>query len=105
MNGKNPFADPSLLNFAELQAQVLVNDTLSYPRRREMASAINTVAAWFNLPLDMIPASTSFLRDRFKHVHPAHVNVSKRRVQNVRSLIMAAFRAEGVTTKLAPYMT
>jgi integrase len=105
MSSKNPFADPSLLNFAELQAQVLVNDTLSYPRRREMASAINTVAAWFNLPLDMIPASTSFLRDRFKHVHPAHVNVSKRRVQNVRSLIMAAFRAEGITTKLATYMT
>ena len=53
----------------------------------------------------MIPASTSFLRDRFKHVHPTHVNVSRRRIQNVRSLIMAAFRAEGITTKLAPYMT
>ena len=78
---------------------------MSFPRRREIASAINTVAAWFKLPLDMIPASTSFLRDRFKHVHPAHVNVSKRRIQNVRSLIMAAFRAEGITTKLAPYMT
>ena len=105
MSGKNPFADPSLISFAELQAKVLVNDTLSYPRRREMASAINTVAAWFNLPPDMVPASTSFLRDRLRHVHPAHVNVSKRRIQNVSSLIMAAFRAEEVTTKLAPYMT
>ena len=105
MSSDNPFADPSLISFAELQQQVWLNDKLSYPRRREIASAINTVATWFKLPLDMIPASTSFLRDRFKHVHPAHVNVSKRRIQNVRSLIMAAFRAEGITTKLAPYMT
>ena len=105
MSSNNPFADPSLISFAELQQQVWLNDKLSYPRRREIASAINTVATWFKLPLDMIPASTSFLRDRFKHVHPAHVNVSKRRIQNVRSLIMAAFRAEGITTKLAPYMT
>ena len=105
MSSNNPFADPSLVSFAELQQKIWVNDELSYPRRREIASAINTVATWFKLPLDMIPASTSFLRDRFRHVHPAHVNVSKRRIQNVRSLIMAAFRAEGITTKLAPYMT
>jgi len=105
MSNQNPFADPSLISFTELQQKIWANDELSYPRRREIASAINTVAAWFKLPLDMIPASTSFLRDRFKHVHPAHVNVSKRRIQNVRSLIMAAFRAEGITTKLAPYMT
>ena len=105
MSNNNPFADPSLISFAELQQKVWENDTLSYPRRREISSAINTVAAWFNLPLDMIPASTSFLRDRFNHVHPTHVNVSKRRIQNVRSLIMAAFRVEGITTKLAPYMT
>ena len=105
MSSKNPFANPSLISFAELQQKIWVNDELSYPRRREIASAINTVATWFKLPLDLIPASTSFLRDRFKHVHPAHVNISKRRIQNVRSLIMAAFRAEGITTKLAPYMT
>lgn len=105
MSSNNHFADPSLISFAELQKLVWDNDTLSFPRRREIASAINTIAVWFNLPLDMIPASTVFLRDRFKNVHPAHVSVSKRRIQNVRSLIMAAYRAEGITTKLAPYMT
>lgn len=105
MSNNNPFADPCLISFAELQQKIWINDRLSYPRRREISSAINAVAAWFNLPLDMIPASTSFLRDRFNHIHPDHVNVSKRRIQNVRSLVMAAFRAEGITTKLAPYMT
>ena len=102
MSNQNPFSDPCLISFAEMQQKVWANEELSYPRRREIASAINTVAEWFKLPLDMIPASTSFRRDRFKHVHPTHVNVSRRRIQNVRSLIMAAFRAEGITTKLAP---
>ena len=49
----------------------------------------------------MIPASTSFLRDRFKHVHPAHVNVSKRRIQ--MSAPHHGIQREGITTKLAPY--
>jgi hypothetical protein len=105
MSNQNPFADPSVISFADLRERILQNDALSFPRRREIASAINTAASWFSLPLEMVPASASFLRDRFKHVHPAKVNVSRRRIQNVRSLLMAGFRAEGITTKLAPYMT
>jgi site-specific recombinase XerD len=104
MRNKNPFANPDVISLAELQKRIMANGVLDYPRKREMSSAINTVGAWFGLPLDMIPASATFLRDKFEHVHPAHVNVSKRRVQNVRSLVMSAFRAEGITTKLAPYM-
>ena len=105
MSNQNPFANPSVVSFADLRERILQNDALSFPRRREIASAINTSASWFSLPLEMVPASASFLRDKFKHVHPAKVNVSRRRIQNVRSLLMAGFRAEGITTKLAPYMT
>ena len=36
-------------------------------------------------------------------MHPAKVNGPWRSIQNVRSLLMAGFRAEGITTKLAPY--
>ena len=104
MRNQNPFANPDVISLAELQKRIMANDGLAYPRKREMSSAANTVGAWFGLPLDMIPASATFLRDKFEHVHPAHVNVSKRRVQNVRSLVMSAFRAEGLSDKLAPYM-
>ena len=83
MSNQNPFADPSVISFADLRERILNNDALSFPRRREIASAINTAASWFSLPLEMVPASASFLRDRFKHVHPAKVNVSRRRIQNV----------------------
>ena len=44
MSNNNPFADPSLISFTELQQKIWANDELSYPRRREIASAINTVA-------------------------------------------------------------
>jgi site-specific recombinase XerD len=104
MRNKNPFANPEVISLAMLQDRIMANGVLAYPRKREMSSAINTVGAWFGLPLDMIPASATFLRDKFEHVHPSHVNVSKRRVQNVRSLVMSAFRAEGLSDKLAPYM-
>ncbi len=104
MRNQSPFANPDVISLAELQKRIMANGVLAYPRKREMSSAINTVAAWFGLPLDMIPASATFLRDKFEHVHPAHVNVSKRRVQNVRSLVMSAFRAEGLSDKLASYM-
>ena len=105
MSNQSPFADPSVISFAVLRERILKNGTLSFPRRCEIASAINTAASWFTLPLETVPASASFLRDRFKHVHPTKVNVSWRRIQNVRSLLMAGFRAEGITTKFAPYTT
>jgi len=105
MSDKNPFSDPSLLSLKDLQSRILVNTDLPYTRRREIASAINSTGKWFSLPLEMIPASARFLRDRFKHVHPLNENISARRIENVRSLLMAGFRAEGVNTKLAPYMS
>ncbi len=93
------------MSLGELQTRILVNPHLPYARRREIASAINSTGKWFSLPLEMIPASARFLRDRFKHVHPLHKNISARRIENVRSLLMAGFRAEGLNTKLAPYMS
>jgi integrase len=104
MHNQNPFADPAIISLAELQKRIMANAVLAYPRKREISSALNTVGVWFGLPLQMIPASASFLRRKFKRIHPSHVNVSKRRVQNVKSLVMSAFRAEGISQKLAPYM-
>ena len=63
MRNKNPFANPDVISLAELQKRIMANGVLDYPRKREMSSAINTVGAWFGLPLDMIPASATFLRD------------------------------------------
>jgi integrase len=69
-----------------------------------MISAINTTAKWLNLPAEIIPASARFLRGKFQEIHPAHHHVTKRRVQNIKSLILSAMRSQGLSTKLASYL-
>jgi integrase len=69
----------------------------------DMVSACNKAGKWFDSPLSAIPASASFLRPKFARLHPDHVGVSQRRIDNVRSLLLRAFRVVGVSTSLQPY--
>ena len=104
MNIQNPFADAELLSLAELKARLEQDSDLSARQQREMMSAINTTAKWLNLPTEMIPASAQFLRGKFQGIHPAHHHVTKRRIQNIKSLILSAMRSQGLSTKLASYL-
>ena len=103
MNIQNHFADPAILSLAELKARLEQDSNLSARQQREMISAINTTAKWLNLPADMIPASAQFLRGKFQDIHPAHHHVTKRRVQNIKSLILSAMRSQSLSTKLGSY--
>ena len=104
MNIQNHFSDPALLSLAELKARLEQDNKLSARKQREMISAINTTAKWLNLPAEIIPASARFLRGKFQEIHPAHHHVTKRRVQNIKSLILSAMRSQGLSTKLASYL-
>jgi integrase len=104
MNIQNHFSDTALLSLAELKTRVEQDSKLDARKQREMISAINTTAKWVNLPAEMIPASATFLRGKFQGIHPAHHNVTKRRVQNIKSLIMSAMRSQGLSTKLGSYL-
>jgi integrase len=104
MTAHNSFADTQLITLETLREQVLENYDLSFPRRREIASAIKTLSKWSSLPLATMPASATYLGGRFKELHPDLLGVSKRRIQNVRSLILAGLRAQGLNTKLSRYM-
>lgn len=77
MTAHNSFADTQLNNLETLREQVLENYDLSFPRRREIASAINTFSKWCSLPLATMPASATYLRERFKDLHPDLLRVSK----------------------------
>ena len=104
MNIQNHFSDPALLSLAELKARLEQDCKLDARKQREMISAINTTAKWLNLPAEMIPASATFLRGKFQEIHPAHHHVTKRRVQNIKSLILSAMRSQGLSTKLGSYL-
>ena len=104
MNIQNHFSDTALLSLAELKMRLEQDCKLDARKQREMISAINTTAKWLNLPAEMIPASARFLRGKFQEIHPAHHHVTKRRVQNIKSLILSAMRSQGLSTKLGSYL-
>ena len=99
----NPFADLTVISLATLKERVEEDQSVELLRRREICSAITTVAKWLNMPPEMIPAAMSYLRPRLGGLHPLQLGVSDRRIQNVRSLLLSAFRIAGISTKLAPY--
>ena len=99
MNIQNHFSDTALLSLAELKTRLEQDCKLDARKQREMISAINTTAKWLNLPAEMIPASATFLRGKFEDIHPARHHVTKRRVQNIKSLILSAMRSQGLSTK------
>ncbi|MDA8907054.1 site-specific integrase [Planktomarina temperata] len=99
----NPFADLTVISLATLKERVEEDRSVELLRRREICSAITTVAKWLNMPPEMIPAAMSYLRPRLGGLHPIQLGVSDRRIQNVRSLLLSAFRIAGISTKLAPY--
>lgn len=98
-----PNYDPALPSLADVRCRIEARHDLPLLRRRDMASAIRTLAGWFKLPEENVPASAKYIRDMLMSVHTITANVSPRRIQNVRSLVLSAMREVGVSTKLAPY--
>ena len=105
MSSSNGFADPSIPTFEQVRDQIASDYSIVHQDRMDMVSAINRLEKWFGQPLSMIPASAKFLRQKFKAFHHDQVGVTRRRVQNVRSLVLRAMRTVGLTTKLAPYQS
>lgn len=103
MTAPAPIYDPALPSLADLRCQIEARHDLPLLRRRDMASAIRTLAGWFNLPAENVPASAKYIREKLARVHAITASVSPRRIQNVRSLVLAAMRETGISTKLAPY--
>ena len=104
----NPFVDPNIPSLQWLRDEVAQRYDIPHQRRMDMVSACNMAGKWFHLPLANILANAAFLRKKFGDLHPCHTGdaarqVSLRRVQNVRSLIWAAMREAGLSTKLLPY--
>ena len=103
MTAHSPIYDPALPSLAELRGKIEARHDLPLLRRRDMASAIRTLAGWFNLPEENVPASAKYIREKLARVHAITASVSPRRIQNVRSLVLAAMREVAVATKLASY--
>ena len=102
MTAHAPNYDPALPSLADLRQMIEARQDLPILRRRDMASAIRTLAGWFSLPEENVPASAKYMRDKLERVHAITASVSPRRIQNVRSLVLAAMREASLSTKLSP---
>jgi integrase len=99
----NPFSDPSIPSLKTVKEQIEFDHSLSYQRRMDMVSAINKVGSLFNLPLSAVPASAEFFRQKFAKINSHSAGISKRRLGNVKSLLMSCLRQVGLSTKFLPY--
>lgn len=73
--------------FADIYASNEANTSLTPLQRTERRSALNTVARALGRPLENISANPAVLKRELNAIHPAAHNISKRRWDNIRSLI------------------
>ena len=90
MTTPKPIYDPELPSLADLRRQIEARHDLPLLRRRDIISTIRTLAGWFKLPEENVPASAKYIRDMLARVHVITANVSPRRIQNVRSLVLSS---------------
>lgn len=92
-----PLAAPSMTpapvpSFAEAKARIATWTDLSETRRRDMTSALATVAKVLGKPETMIPCDVPWLNRHLFAQAPATVGKSQRRFGNVVSLLRAVLR-------------
>ena len=103
LSHKNPFASHDIPTMDAVLKQIEMDYQVPHQRRHDLCSAIRKMETLFGRPLSMIPASADFLRRLFEGTNHITLELSERRLQNIRSLIMAAFRHVRMSTSLAPY--
>ena len=99
----NAFSDPTIPTLEQVRDRIATSYTILHQKRMDMVSAINAIGKWLDLPLSIMPASAEFLRQKLKNENHLTLGVDKRRFQNVKSLVLAALRQVGLSTKLASY--
>lgn len=100
---KPSFSDAfRMRNLADVKVAVEGSPDLDPRQKREIVSALNTLAKWLNRPLEQIPAAPESLRRHFASIHHETVGVSKARLANVRSLINKALTIAGIKATNRP---
>jgi len=78
--------------FADAIATIEHLQDLTPTRRRDLISALKTMARFIDREVDHVPANTEWLRQRLRQVHPRQLQVSDKHFQNVKSAVLFALR-------------
>ena len=101
----NPFADPAQPTLQDGIGCIDRDMSLSPRTRRELTSAIHSLALWLNRTPAEIPANHVFLRQAVRLLHPQTLGVSLGRLANVKSLLKRVLAAMGIATTGRSYLT
>lgn len=93
------FVSPDTPTLADVLEAVLASTRIADGRRRDLASALRTLARMLDKELHDVPANTDWLALKLRRLHPTQVGISKKRFANVKSAVMAALRLAGVSSK------
>ncbi len=86
------------LTLMDVIVRLNADPALSARRRRDMVSALHTLARLVDMPLGAMPATPTGLRQYFEQASPASGGFGKGHWRNIRSRSLAALRRAGVRT-------
>ncbi|MDA1024299.1 MAG: hypothetical protein O2817_13320, partial [Proteobacteria bacterium] len=78
--------------FADVISAIEKEPDLEPRQRRDLISALRTMARFIDRGPEQVPASTEWLRQRLRQLHPRQLGISDKRFQNVKSAVMSALR-------------
>ena len=108
----NPRHKPSASPFISVQTRMLDSvitqlsdlDDLSPDRRRDMKSALTSLARMIGRPPAEIPANINWLHIRVRKIIPAKHNITKKRLANIKSDALKALEVTGCSRKRSDWL-
>ena len=90
---------PKIKTLDNLDQWLINNKEMPSNRRYERRAAIRDAVDWFETGSDRISAGSRELRERFEPLSPGALGVTRRRISNAKSALLAAVRAAGILPK------
>jgi hypothetical protein len=100
----SPFIAPDSPMLSDVLLMLDDHEDLSASRRRDLKSALRTIARLIGTPLEAIPANINWLHIRLRRVHPAAHNMSPKRFSNVKSDALKALAITGCSRARADWL-
>ena len=85
--------------FADVILAIEAMSDLRPRQRRDLISALRSMARFIDRDPDLVPANTEWLRQRLRQLHTRQLRVSEKRFQNVKSSVMSALRMTVLNNK------
>jgi hypothetical protein len=92
MSKKKNDNESTAKTFADVITVIQNLEELSKTRRRDLISALRSMARFIEKDIELIPANTEWLRQRLRQIHPRQLRVSEKHFQNVKSAVIAALK-------------